>query len=43
MKYQVLLEEDSKAIQQMYRHKLIMEQFALSAVAFSCPRCQAST
>lgn len=29
MKYQVLLVEDSKAIQQMYRNKLIMEQFAV--------------
>jgi len=29
MKYQVLLVEDSKAIQQMYRNKLILEQFAV--------------
>ncbi len=29
MKYQVLLVEDSKAVQQMYRNKLIMEQFAV--------------
>ena len=29
MKYQVLLVEDSKAIQQMYRNKLMMEQFAV--------------
>lgn len=29
MKYQVLLVEDSKAIQQMYRNKLVMEQFAV--------------
>ena len=29
MKYQVLLVEDSKAIQQMYHNKLIMEQFAV--------------
>ncbi len=29
MKYQVLLVEDSKAIQQMYRNKLMMDQFAV--------------
>jgi len=29
MKYQVLLVEDSKAIQQMYRNKLMMEQYAV--------------
>jgi DNA-binding response OmpR family regulator len=29
VKYQVLLVEDSKAIQQMYRNKLMMEQFAV--------------
>ncbi|MBI5075852.1 MAG: response regulator [Nitrospirae bacterium] len=29
MKYQVLLVEDSKAIQQMYRNKLMLEQFAV--------------
>jgi hypothetical protein len=34
MKYQVLLAEDSKAIQQMYRNKLILKQFA------GCQRCQ---
>ena len=29
MKYQVLLVEDSKAIQQMYRNKLMIEQYAV--------------
>lgn len=29
MKYEVLLVEDSKAIQQMYRNKLMMEQFGV--------------